>query len=206
MSLQFSIGSNHQIVCMQHLNKFHGRRISNLTMRDIAEIRARSTSPSTRLVTVDGLVQNFQASNSVFDGHAGVLTVGRVAWIRTNQTDHFLAWCAFQMWPVHPGKRTFEDHDAEIGAMPIVGKKMCSVLPEDISLAQEFALATNNNAVEIALEEGAIYVAYVCTVDDMLHAIQVSPSMRTVIFGARVDPSKAIASLFDLHRAMEALR
>ena len=191
---------------MQQLKKFHGRRISDLTMRDVAEIRAHATSISTLLVTVDGLVQSFQASDSVVGGLAGVLTVGRVAWILTHRTDNLLTWCALQMWPLHPGKATFEDHRAEIEALPIVGKHISRVLLADIFLAQEFALMTGNNALEIALENGVVAVAYACPVEDMLHAIEVSPSMRTVIIGARVDPCEAIVALVELHRAIEASR
>ena len=207
MPLQFTIGSNHQkVLCMQQLKKFHGRRVSDLTMRDVAEIRARATSPSTLLVTSDGLVESFHASDSLVDGQAGVLTVGRVAWILTHRTDNLLTWCALQLWPLHPGKATFEDHRAEIEALPIVGKHISLVLLADISLAQEFAAVTHKNAIEIVIVEGAIYVAYACTVDGMLHAIEVSSPNRTVTFGAEVEPVKALASLVELHRALGAAR
>ncbi len=191
---------------MQLLKRFHCRRVSELTMRNIAEIRACATSPSTLLVTADGLVQSFQASSSQIDGHSGVLKVGRVAWIRTNQTEHFLAWCALQMWPLHPGKRTLKDHSAEVEALPIVSKKVSNVLLSDVSLAQEFALVTDNNAIELAIIDGAIYVAYAFTGDGLLKSIDISLANRTVIFGAKVPPSLALDALTDLHLALRADR
>ncbi len=191
---------------MQHLNRLRGRRVSELTLRDIAEIRALATSPSTALITVDGLVQSLKASDAVVGGLAGVLAVGRVAWIMTHCADHFLAWCAFQMWPLHPGKRTWEDENAEMVALPIVGKRVGSVHLADISLAQEFALLTDKSALEIAIEEDAIYVAYAFTVDGMRNSIEISPANRTVIFSAKTPPSEALASLTDLHRALRADR
>jgi len=124
----------------------------------------------------------------------------------THPSEHFLAWCAFQMWPLHPGKRTFEDHNAEIEALPIVSKRTAAVQLSDISLAQEFALVTDNNAIEIAIIDGVIYVAYAFTGDGLLKSIDISLANRTVIFGAKVPPSLALDALTDLDLALRADR